>query len=153
KTHHLQNYVVIPNAAAEEEFLPPAIGFREKYGIKTLHMILCVANHYHQKGHAQVIRWFKALNRADATLVIIGQNVAGECYAQCVASAQDARNILLLTDAPREWVVSAYKEADLFLFGSEVECFPLVILETMAARTPFVATDAGNVAELPGGVV
>lgn len=153
RANGLQNYVIIPNAAAEEEFLTPAIGFRERYGIRTRHMILCVANHYQAKGHDRVIQWFKALNRSDVTLVIIGQKVDGECYAQCLAGAQGRADIRLLTDVPRAWVVSAYKEADLFLFGSAIECFPLVILETMAARTPFVATEAGNIGELPGGVV
>jgi hypothetical protein len=52
---------------------------------------------------------------------------------------------------PRENVVAALKDADLFWFGSEIECFPLVILEAMAAGTPWLSMDVGNVAELAGG--
>ena len=36
---------------------------------------------------------------------------------------------------------------------SQIEAFPIVILEAMASRTPFISTDCGNVEELPGGVV
>jgi len=62
-------------------------------------------------------------------------------------------NVKILEQVPREMVVSAYHEADLFLYGSIVECFPLVIVEAMASGTPFITTNCGNVAELPGGVV
>ena len=58
-----------------------------------------------------------------------------------------------LLDVPRELVVAAYHEADLFVMASRVECAPLVIYEAMASRTPFVSTDVGCVAGLPGGVV
>lgn len=63
------------------------------------------------------------------------------------------RNILFLEQIPRNMVVSAYHEADLFVYGSRTEVFPLVILEAMASKTPFITTDCGNVRELPGGVV
>ena len=62
-------------------------------------------------------------------------------------------SIRVLTDVPREMIVSAYAEADLFLLASEVECAPLVLYEAMAAGTPFVCTPVGNAADLPGGVV
>ena len=62
-------------------------------------------------------------------------------------------NVRIFENVPRDMVVSAYHEADLFLYGSQVECFPLVILEAMASRTPFISTDCGNVRELPGGIV
>ncbi|MCE5204279.1 MAG: glycosyltransferase family 4 protein, partial [Actinomycetia bacterium] len=61
--------------------------------------------------------------------------------------------VVILAGVPRELVLAAYAEADLFLFASRVECAPLVIYETMAAGTPFITTCVGNVAELPGGVV
>lgn len=62
-------------------------------------------------------------------------------------------SIRILSRVPREAVVSAHAEADLFLLASAVECAPIVLYEAMAAGTPFVATDVGNAADLPGGVV
>jgi glycosyltransferase involved in cell wall biosynthesis len=62
-------------------------------------------------------------------------------------------SIHILCNVPREMIVSAYAEADLFLLASAVECAPIVLYEAMAAGTPFVCTDVGNAADLPGGVV
>jgi glycosyltransferase involved in cell wall biosynthesis len=50
-------------------------------------------------------------------------------------------------------VIAAYREADLFLLGSYVEAFPLVIVESMATATPFISFPAGNICELAGGTV
>ena len=44
-------------------------------------------------------------------------------------------------------------DATLFLHGSKLEAFPIVILEAMATATPFISTDVGNVQELKGGIV
>jgi len=67
--------------------------------------------------------------------------------------ARQGLKVRIFEKIPRAMVVAAYHEADLFLYGSLVECFPLVILEAMASVTPFISTNCGNVAELPGGIV
>lgn len=69
-----------------------------------------------------------------------------------LASGPGTRSFVL-AGVPRESVLAAYAEADLFLFASKVECAPLVIHETMAAGTPWVSFPVGNVPELEGGVV
>lgn len=61
--------------------------------------------------------------------------------------------VYVLAGLPREDVLAAYQDADLFVFGSRVECSPLVVIESMAAGTPFISTPVGNVPELPGGVI
>jgi len=78
--------------------------------------------------------------------------VAGRGRQLSLPSPRGTR-VVVLTGVPRELVVAAYHQADLFLFGSLVECAPLVILEAMASGTPWVSTPVGNVPELPGGVV
>ena len=54
-------------------------------------------------------------------------------------------------------MLAAYAAADLFVFGSQVECSPLVLFEAVASGTPFVSTAAGNAEEIAewtgGGVV
>jgi L-malate glycosyltransferase len=51
----------------------------------------------------------------------------------------------VLQDLPRTEVVEAFTDADIFLFGSRVECSPLVMFEAFASKTLFVTTDCGNV--------
>ncbi len=151
--HGLANSVVIGNAADEDEFLSPSESFREKYGIKSQHLVITVANHYAGKGHDRVLQWFRELGRPDVTLAIIGNKAPGGCWDECSHAASLLTNVMLLPDLPRKDVVAAYKDADLFWFGSEIECFPLVILEAMASKTPWLSTNVGNLSELPGGIV
>lgn len=153
RQHGLTNSVVIGNAASEEEFLQPSESFRKKFGIETPHFVITVANHYHGKGHNHLLQWFAELKRSDVTLAIIGNRIHGGCWEECVNAAKTLPNVRFFEDLPREDVVSAFKDADFFWFGSEVECFPLVILEAMAAGTPWLSTNVGNVAELAGGWV
>lgn len=62
-----------------------------------------------------------------------------------------------LLDPPREDVVAALQEADLFIFGSNIEYSPLVLFEAIASKTPFVSLACGNAAEIVslsgGGVI
>jgi glycosyltransferase involved in cell wall biosynthesis len=64
---------------------------------------------------------------------------------------------VILTDQPRESLISLYFEADLFLFASHVEYSPLVIFECLAAGLPFLSIPVGNVEEIAdwsgGGVI
>jgi O-antigen/teichoic acid export membrane protein/glycosyltransferase involved in cell wall biosynthesis len=50
----------------------------------------------------------------------------------------------------RERTIAIFKEADLLLFPSWVECSPLVLFEAAASRTPFLVTDVGNAREIIG---
>jgi len=153
RRHGLQNSTVIGNAAGEEEFLPTSASFRAKHGIRTRYLVVTVANHYHGKGHNHLLRWFVQLGRTDVTLAIIGKMTDGGCWNDCVRAGKSIPGVVFFEDLPREEVVAALKEADLFWFGSEIECFPLVILEAMAAGIPWLSMDVGNVAELAGGWV
>src|SRR3989338_425410 len=58
------------------------------------------------------------------------------------------KKIHVLSHVERRHIVSAYKQAKLFVFGSKIECSPLVLFEAMAAKLPFVTTACGNSAEL-----
>ncbi len=184
--HGLTNAVVIPNGAAEEEFLEPRTGFREAYGITESLLFICVANLTGLKGQAEVHEAFVRSGVQDAALVFLGSDIsryvsgAMRTAPGSLYTARRRANILryelfeshlsgrrkrfdlesspgtrsmVLAGVPRELVLAAYHEADLFLFGSKVECAPLVIYETMAAGTPWVSTPVGNVPELEGGVV
>lgn len=155
--YRIKQYAVIPNGIDSVEFEKRGVDFRSLYNIRTPHLLLTVGDHFKNKGHVRVLAAFKGLSRGDVTLVIIGRNVARRCrscWTSCRAAAKlYPGRVLLLDGAPRDHVVAAYQAADIFLFGSFIEAFPLVILEAMGSRLPFVAFPAGNIAELAGGVV
>ncbi|MEK7212442.1 MAG: glycosyltransferase family 4 protein [Patescibacteria group bacterium] len=148
--------VIIPNGAAAEEFLAAdTFAIREKLGVKTKYLLITVANHYVLKGHAFVRRAFAAMKRQDATLLIIGEPLVSYGwrtwkhffldYLPCFASSAIHSRLKLVNGKQRDVVLSAYKSADLFLFGSKLECAPLVMYESFAAGLPFITTDVGNV--------
>jgi len=151
--------VIIPNGASAEEFLPePAVDIKKQLGIKTEYLAICVANHYRDKGHAFVIEAFKKMERDDTTLLIIGNNPGNTwlkkaaqffagCYKTCLLSSELYSKIKLMRGTDRAAVLSSYKHADLFLFGSKVECSPLVMYESFASKTVFITTPVGNVAD------
>lgn len=151
KKINLKNLVVIPNAIDADEFLGISkINFREKYNIQTKYIGLCVANYYPDKGHETLVKSIKLMNRNDFTLVLIGKD--GEVLPK-LKKMSEGLNILILRNIPREDVVSAFQNADIFMFASTIEAFPLVLLEAMISKTPFVSTDCGNAKELKGGIV
>ncbi|HUL44613.1 MAG TPA: glycosyltransferase family 4 protein [Bacteroidota bacterium] len=152
REHQLTNGIVIPNAASEKEFSSrPVDAFRQRYGLQDQLVVLNVSNHSTAKNHCffwNVVRMFP---RTAIAPVMIGNAYRGfprkwihECYAHCRVDAMRSRG-LLLEHAPRSDVVDAYMDADVFLFGSKIECSPLVMFESFASKTLFVTTDCGNV--------
>jgi glycosyltransferase involved in cell wall biosynthesis len=59
-----------------------------------------------------------------------------------------SRKRVLCLDMPRDDVISAFLEADLFVFASKVEYSPLVLFEAAAAGTPFLTVPVGNSPEI-----
>ena len=103
-----------------------------------------------------------SLDRGD--LVVIGNKpLRLGCQWDCRRRAlttrlgSRGRKRVIMLDPPRAEVIDAYKAADLFVFGSQVECSPLVLFEAAASATPFVTVGAGNAAEIAewtgGGIV
>jgi glycosyltransferase involved in cell wall biosynthesis len=150
--HGIAHFEVIGNGAPEEQFRERRAGFRHKYGIDTRRMVLSASNFGPMKNQQFVLEAFRRAAIREATLVFIGSEMNE--YARSLESASTGvSNVKVLAGVSREDLVAAYGEADLFLFGSRIECFPLVVLEAMASRTAFISTDVGCVAALPGGVV
>ncbi len=148
--------VIVPNGAAEDEFLTADnFNIRQRLGIKTPYLIIDVSNHYRDKGHRFVIEAFKKMERKDATLLIVGNvpsagakkfaHILRGCYKTCYLNSLLDKNIRIVNGKNRQLVLSAYKSASLFLFGSQIECAPLVMYESFASKTPFITTEVGNV--------
>jgi glycosyltransferase involved in cell wall biosynthesis len=162
RQHGVANTMLIPNAAAEDEFLRETnIDIREKLGIPREHLlILVVGNHTGRKGHPEAMAIFSRARLKNATLLIVGNPVFwGDCNLTCFHEStlfnRSLRRYLdhkriLVAELPREETVAAYQAADIFLFPSNIECSPIVLFECMASRTPFLTADVGNAVEIIG---
>lgn len=181
--HGIENRVLIPNGAGEEEFAVDApFSLRERLGIPAAaFLVLLVGSHTGTKGHREAVRIFDAARMSDAVLLIVGsygeeplplrgivpwvrkaarrilRRVQDECPAFCrkaevafngTETWRRDRKVLLMRSLGRQETVQAYREADLFLFPSRIECSPIVLFESVAAGTPFLATDVGNATEI-----
>lgn len=136
---------------------------RANWGFSASPWVVNVGNHAPVKGHATI----RALARAnrETNFSIVGNSypaekyalgrygVQGGCYYSCSVAARVIPNLFLHQHLKRLEVLAAIKESDVFILPSTTEAFPLVILEAMAAGTPWVGFDVGNLKELKGGVV
>ncbi|OGU18127.1 MAG: hypothetical protein A2X61_02515 [Ignavibacteria bacterium GWB2_35_12] len=162
REHGIKNIKVIPNGADEDEFLrETGIEFRNKYGIENDDfMILHVGSRTGFKGHSEALSIFSKANIKNSILVMIGNEGSGlykpimkifdaKLFIFNQSSRQKKLNKkVIVLDVPRIETVQAFKESDLFIFPSNVECSPLVLFECMASKTPFIVTDVGNSSEI-----
>lgn len=153
------NEVVIPNGAAEEEFTEKSdIDIKKMLNIPENHfLILHVGSHTGLKGHEEAITIFKKARITQATLLIVSENLNTKCTKNCHFLAKKYKwnpfsklsdKNIIVTPLSRDETIAAYKQADLFLFPSNIECSPIVLFECMASKTPFLTTDVGNASEI-----
>jgi L-malate glycosyltransferase len=172
REHGLENIAVISNGADEREFgITPAEAAERRRRFRAAHgigddepLLLTVGSHTGGKGHSLVLSALGRLRTGGVTLALVGNTSLGQgclpgCRRRSVAARVRSlgRNRALLLDPPRDGVVDAYFAADLFVFGSQIECSPLVLFEAAAAGLPAITVPAGNAAEIEewtgGGVV
>ncbi|HET6934668.1 MAG TPA: glycosyltransferase family 4 protein [Candidatus Angelobacter sp.] len=129
--------------------------------------IVLVGNHNPNKGHELAFEVMRDLRKQipEARATLIGGNypadkwslgrfgVKGGCWYKCRLRSFVEPGIELRRNIPRQDVISAIREADLLLVTSKWEASPLMVLESMAAGTPWVSVDVGCVREHAGGVV
>lgn len=171
KKHRLKNSHFIPNGADETEFSQPLSRERErelkkKYGLRGL-VIMTIANYTGEKGHKELSYVFKRLPIPRTTLVSAGGMTPqpGPYFGYFIVDADRintsrkflGKRVVLVDGVKRDEVRDLLKMADLFVFFSNIECSPLVLFEAAAAGVPFVASAAGNSAEIAewtgGGII
>ena len=80
--------------------------------------------------------------------------ISGGCLYECtLRNLASFRTVDLRTNLRRPLVVSAIQEADVVVSTSKWEANSLVLLESMAAGTPWVSFDVGSARENAGGAV
>jgi L-malate glycosyltransferase len=148
--------IVVPNGALAAEFDVIDDSFRRRYHIpEDSPMLITVGSHTGSKGHRLVIEAFKRAKIGRGALLLIGNTLGSPgCLPDCMRRARwtnfisFGRKKVILLDPPRPDVVAAYHAADLFVFGSNIECSPLVLFEAMASATPFLSVACGNAEEI-----
>lgn len=108
-------------------------GFREKFGITTKYMFLSSGGFWANKGFDELTDTFNSLKRDDVTLVLTGYDNRNNLMG---ADSPNVRTLLLHT---RSMMLSALREADLYILNSTSEGFGLVLLEAMLNGTPWAA--------------
>lgn len=69
-------------------------------------------------------------------------------WADKIHREQGEKKRVIITDLPRERLIQAYLNSDLFVFASNIEYSPLVLYEACAAGLPFLTVPVGNAAEI-----
>jgi glycosyltransferase involved in cell wall biosynthesis len=148
---------LIPNGAALDEFEAQSnIHVKEELNIPPDNfLILHVGSYTGIKGHEEAIKIFLGSALKNATLLMIGNNHQvfekrrGLNFVFKKLKGKLLQNKKIVFDSfSRHFTVAAYKQADIFLFPSNVECSPIVLFECCAAGLPFLSTDCGNAAEI-----
>lgn len=154
------SYSVIPNGIDLTEFQTDAKSLlRSKYNLSDSNLILFVGNFFPGKGQEFFIKISQELlaRQFSHQICVISTTVnfafANKLRESFISDVQKMHlPIVNLFDIPRADVVDAFIDADLFCMTSQQEVSPLVLLESMAAKTPWVSMNVGNSVDLRGGV-
>jgi len=120
--------------------------------------ILNISENRPYKRQMELVRAFAQISqRVSAarpySLVIIGRNWMGY-RDSLVRSAKESGigdKVIFLDYLPNEKLPSLYRNADLFVYLSELESFGIPPLEAMASGVPVIVSDKSAVAEISGG--
>lgn len=136
--------------------------FFEKYEEKKAEepYMVCIANYVEGKNQMLCLEaFYRARLPKEWKLLFVGSSET-EYYRRLIEKKEELeqkweqkREISFLVGVSRKEIASIVAGAEIYLFGSKWEVFPLSIVEAMAAGVPFISTDAGCVRYLPGGVI
>jgi glycosyltransferase involved in cell wall biosynthesis len=165
----LDNFVVIPNGVDEREFYgPPLENIRAKLGIPEGNdVFITVGSRIFSKGHWEVLRAFRLARLNRPTTLVINGNLPISGFLAAVKRTANlfkhgvlpleisafflnliSKNKVIITDLARKDLIDLYKSSTLFIFASHIEYSPLVVFEAAAGGNFFVASKAGNTAEI-----
>jgi glycosyltransferase involved in cell wall biosynthesis len=134
---------VLPTPIDQVRFThPDPERVRQQYGLRGKRVLLYLGRIAPEKDIDLMIRAFArvAAQRADTVLLIVGRGPHIESLQELAADLRLQDRVQFAGAVPYEDVSHYMAAADLFVFTSRAETQGLVLLESMAAGTPAIAT-------------
>lgn len=151
---------IIPNGVDLNEFDNNKL---DRYNLLQHHhakqWIVNVSNFFPGKGQEHMVDILNEIPNPDTFVYIqissdiefpIGEQLESS-WKKSLSRLKKPITSVYMKNLERSKVVGFIKQANALALTSEKEVSPVVILEAMAASTPWVSTDVGNVRELKGG--
>lgn len=143
--------IVVPNGVDPPAASMPAAraGALERFGIspdRTPGQVTCLflANHTPNKGLPVLLKAFGQLKRP--YLLIVGGETRGDIdYQSHVRSCGEGQRIVVTGRLADDEVSALFRRADVFVFPTLADTFPLVVLEAMAHGVAVVASRVGGI--------
>ncbi len=161
KEHDFKNNEVILNSCDPEPFEPATDA--DATVVKDLGIgdtfFLYVANFCARKDQMLALENFYQLDEKDTELIFVGSK--DNEYLQGLIKRKNqldkeygiGKKVKFITELPRNKTVSLIRECYACLMTSNNEYLPITLIEAMACNKPFISTNVGVVAKLPGGVI
>lgn len=145
---------IIPNVARfnPNKLKRPSIRFSDKELASGF--ILSVGNYSHEKNEFFVLKAYKDSRLTDIPFIIVGHKYNGySAKLMDYANKWKLSNVHFCERLSKEEIDWLYKHATIFLYGSKIDCLPMVILDSLASKTLCISTDVGCVRSLDGVVI
>jgi phosphatidyl-myo-inositol dimannoside synthase len=137
------------------EFHPGADGaaIRERHGLGTRPVVVCVSRMVRRKGQDTLIRaWPAVLARVpEAVLLLVGDGPYASKLRRLAGRNGTAGSVVFTGSVPRGLLPAYYRAGDVFAMpcrtrrrGLDVEGLGMVYLEASAAGLPVIGGDSGN---------
>jgi glycosyltransferase involved in cell wall biosynthesis len=149
---------VIPNGIDPQERGTDPETFRLKHGVSSEQfLLLCVANYSRRKDQGFAARAFRSARLPNAVLIFIGSEFNEDSARfrnedESLSESEKVGTIIWLEGQSREDTLNAFAGCDAFVLSADHEAQPIALLEAMRESKPWIARDAGCIADMPGGI-
>jgi len=147
-------YEVVPNVPGYNPVLAKKGPVTEYRQLHKQRYCLCVGAFNSKKNEMFVLDAFVRASLRNTSLVVVGYRENG--YSAKLRRFADKHSVsdrvFIFSGLSQEEIFFLYEHAWVYLCGSRTECQPIVILDAMASKTPFISTPVGCVPNLPGGL-
>lgn len=145
---------VLPTGLKEESYRwkkQEAEALREKYGAENCPMFLTVSRLAQEKNIfflLEALACYKQTYQAPFRMVFVGDGPDRKAYERKIQELNMEKEVFFAGAIANEELSNYYGAADLFLFASKTETQGIVILESMAAKTPVIALESTGVSDV-----